>query len=297
MLSFDWFNEQLGGKRKYAKPPKPPRPAVPVDLDPDGRMGRWLPYDSYRRDVDIFTNLDSIGFVLEFVPQSGADSVMQQTLHSIYQRLPEGACVQTSIFASPNVRDLMREHSSLRMLDPDAREQSIKRGRPARNNNVHQMMARGSYEFFNRYSREPLLHQQSPLFRNFRACISCTLPGHIDDQTRVDELIGIRDAFSTTLRSAMLPNAPWTATHLINWVADLANPERMFSRAQPLSYDDGREIRYQCLSLSTRSNSKDPTRLKFINVMDPTPGDSFAELRDPPVSRTVRSMADGSAHR
>ena len=100
---------------------------------PRRRMGRWLPYDSYRSDLDMFTNLDSIGFCLEYIPQSGADASMQQTLHSIYQRLPPGCCVQTSGFASPNIRDLLAEYANLRMLDADAREQAIKWGRPARN--------------------------------------------------------------------------------------------------------------------------------------------------------------------
>jgi conjugal transfer ATP-binding protein TraC len=87
--------------------------------------------------------------------------------------------------------------------------------------------------------------------------------------TRVEELVAIRDAIATTLRSAMLPNFVWNASHLINWVADLTNPDRLFGRTQPLSYDDGREIRYQCVSLSTKSDSKDPTRLRFTNVLDP----------------------------
>ncbi|HQR19513.1 MAG TPA: type IV secretion system protein TraC [Burkholderiaceae bacterium] len=265
----EWFNEKLAGKKSPSRPVKAHELAIPVDLDPDARMGRWLPYDSFRSDLDIFTNLDSIGFCLEFIPQSGADASMQQTLHSIYQRLPPGCCIQTTEFASPNLRDLLAEYANLRMLDPDAREQAIRWGRPARNSNVHRMMARGTYEFFNKYAATPLLHQQAPIFRNFRGVLSCTLPGSVDDMTRVEELIAIRDAIATTLRSAMLPNFVWNASHLINWVADLTNPERLFGRTQPLSYDDGREIRYQCVSLSTRSDSKDPTRLRFTNVLDP----------------------------
>jgi len=265
----EWVSEVVGKKSARRERGKAHAPAVPVDLDPNARMGRWLPYDSFRADINVFTNLDSIGFCLEFVPQSGADAAMEQTLHSIYQRLPADAFVQTSLFASPAISELLVEHANLRMLDRDAEEQAVKWGRPARNSNVHRKMARGAYDFFMRHAATPLLHSQSPLFRHYRGVISVNLPGNIDDLSRLDELLTIRDAMSTTLRSALLPNFSWDANHLINWVADLTNPDRMFGRTQPLSYDDGREIRYQCMSLATASSSKDPTRLKFRSLLKP----------------------------
>jgi hypothetical protein len=41
----EWFNGRLTGKKPSAKPVKARELAVPVNLDPDARMGRWLPYD------------------------------------------------------------------------------------------------------------------------------------------------------------------------------------------------------------------------------------------------------------
>ena len=98
----------------------------PVDLtEESARMAAWLPYSSYKPADKIFINKDSLGFVLELTPQTGANEDTAERLKGLYARLPTDSTFQVHLWASPNIRDTLRTYANLRQPDPDhqAREE------------------------------------------------------------------------------------------------------------------------------------------------------------------------------
>ncbi|MDO9198358.1 TraC family protein, partial [Rhodoferax sp.] len=61
----------------------------PVDT-PAEQFASWLPYSAYLAAEKIFVNRDSLGFMLEVMPQSGADDRMAEVLVSLYANCPPG---------------------------------------------------------------------------------------------------------------------------------------------------------------------------------------------------------------
>lgn len=54
--------------------PRPPLFAFGQAADtPAEQFAAWLPYSAYLADEKLFVNRDSLGFMLEVMPQSGAD--------------------------------------------------------------------------------------------------------------------------------------------------------------------------------------------------------------------------------
>ena len=51
---------------------------------PAEQFAAWLPYSAYLATEKLFVNRDSIGFMLEVMPQSGADERMAEVLISLY---------------------------------------------------------------------------------------------------------------------------------------------------------------------------------------------------------------------
>ena len=50
---------------------------------PAEQFASWLPYSAYLADEKLFVNRDSLGFMLELMPQSGADDRMAEVLISL----------------------------------------------------------------------------------------------------------------------------------------------------------------------------------------------------------------------
>ena len=74
--------------------------AQPVDT-PAEQFANWLPYSAYLAPEKIFVNRDSMGVMLELMPQSGADERMAEVLVSLYANCPPGTGIQFHLFGSP----------------------------------------------------------------------------------------------------------------------------------------------------------------------------------------------------
>jgi conjugal transfer ATP-binding protein TraC len=118
-----------------------------LDLTEAGaRLAGWLPYSAYKADERVFINKDSLGFVLEVTPQTGANQDTADRLKGLYARMPTDATLQIHLWASPNVKPMLRDYANLRQVDADSVEQAGSYGgRPARNRNVFRTMARRRY--------------------------------------------------------------------------------------------------------------------------------------------------------
>ena len=242
----------------------------PKDESPADQFASWLPYLSYiekdeggdsplarERDVKLFVNREGIGFMLEVMPQSGADERMVEVLLSLYSNCPKGTGVQYHLFASPHIRSILRRFSNRRVEDPDQREKADYWGRPARNDNLCRTLARRRFDHLTKGALDSLTKGFHFSIRDFRLMVSVTVPGDASDPAKISEVVQLRDGISQTLKSANFPNVVCDAADLINWVRLFTNPD-LLTRAHvaELQYDDGREIRDQVVDHDTIQDSE-----------------------------------------
>jgi conjugal transfer ATP-binding protein TraC len=224
---------------------------------PADQFASWLPYTAYLDDEQLFVNNDGIGFMLELMPQSGADDRMVEVLISLYANCPAGAGIQFHLFASPHLRGQLRRYANLRLEDGDQFSKAERWGRPARNDNLFRKLARRRFEHLTAGAQRSLTQGFHYTMRDFRLMMSVTLQGDAKNLARREEIVSLRDGMSTTLRSASLPNRVCDAADLINWCSLFVNPDRISSTDAPnLHYDDGREIRDQIVDHDTIQDAK-----------------------------------------
>jgi conjugal transfer ATP-binding protein TraC len=222
------------------------------DESPAEQFASWLPYSSYLRNDDLFINRDNLGFLLEIMPQSGADERMVEVLISLYSTCPKSTGIQFHLFASPHIGASLRRYANLRMEDTDQSDKAKHWGRPARNDNLFRRLARQRVGHLLQGAQHSMTAGFHYTIRDFRLMMSVALPGGADDLNRRDELLALREAMSTTLRAASLPNRVCNAADLINWCSLFTNPNRISRTDTPdLHYDDGREIRDQIVDFDT----------------------------------------------
>jgi conjugal transfer ATP-binding protein TraC len=223
-----------------------------IDTPPE-QFASWLPYGAYIPDVELFVNRNGcLGFVLEVLPQCGADERMVEVLMSLYVNCPVGTGIQFHLFAAPHVRHILRDYANLRVEDADQYEQGSLYGRPARNSNLYRSLARQRVEHLLAGTMRSLTPAHHFTLRDFRLLVSVSLPGNGADEKRLGTLCALRDSLSVTLASASLPNRHCDADGLINWCAQFTNPDRMARTDLPaLHYDPGREIRDQIVDFDT----------------------------------------------
>jgi conjugal transfer ATP-binding protein TraC len=237
-------------QRDHAHAPRFPF-GEPAD-SPAEQFASWLPYSAYLATEKIFVNRDSMGVMLELMPQSGADERMAEVLISLYANCPPGTGIQFHLFASPQVRSQLRQYANLRVEDEDQAEQAKQWGRPARNENLFRKLARQRVEHLLQGAQKSLTAGFHYTIRDFRLMLSVAFPGDPEDLNKRDELLALRDSMSSSLRSASLPNRVCDAADLINWCALFTNPDRISQTDAPdLNYDDGRELRDQIVDFDT----------------------------------------------
>lgn len=231
--------------------------------DEIARFADFLPYDSYLPEEKLFVNLDSLGFVVELMPQTGADLSMVQVLMSLFSAINKDTSIQFHLFGSPQIKDKLINYASQRMFDTDISEKASRWGRAARNENIFRVLARKRVSYMLKGAQNSLAQGSSFLLRDFRLVMSVTMPGHIDHLHRIEELLNLRDTCLATLKGAEFPGRVWTADDLVNWVSDLLNPQRLLSERARLSYDTGRLIREQLIDIDTISDTKRKHRILF----------------------------------
>ncbi|WP_229506293.1 type IV secretion system protein TraC [Massilia sp. BJB1822] len=220
---------------------------------PANQFASWLPYRAYIASEQLFVNRDGcLGFLLEVLPQCGADERMVEVLQSLYTNCPKETGIQFHLFAAPQVRDMLTCYANQRVEDEDQYQQASLHGRPARNSNLYRSLARQRVAHLLEGTRRSLTAGYHFTIRDFRLMVSVTLPGEAHDLTRREELCALRDTMSVTLGAATLPARAIGVDELINWCAQFTNPDRMArSHMTPLHYDDGREIRDQIVDFDT----------------------------------------------
>ena len=229
----------------------PRRADLATVLDRPALSG-WLPYSTWLPDTQLFVNTECLGFVIEVVPQTGADEEMAQVLKSLYAALPARAGVQFHCFASPDVRPLLTRYAALRLPDTDTEARAQARGRTPRNRNPFRLLAREAYGFYAGAARGAWLKRVGMPLRTFRVIVSVSLPGDPNNQSDIDNAVLLREGTRTTLKAAGLPGRDWEVNNLANWVAAILNPQRLYGDGLPLVYDPTRDLRAQVIDPDTR---------------------------------------------
>ena len=238
-----------GSKHFVDYEPTPAR--IQKQLISRATLAGWLPYNAYLESERIFVNEHGLGFALEVLPQTGADLEMVNILTSLYSAFPPNTGVQVQIYGSPRIEHILRPYADQRVRDDDAEEQALQYGRPARNSNIFRQFARERYAFYVKGNRESLVKSANYVLRDFRAVLSCSIPGNADDLSRVEEVVRLRDGIRSSLVSSGFGNREWSPDDLINWLANIYNPERVYDEPSDLAYDPGRLIRSQIIAPDT----------------------------------------------
>ncbi len=239
-------------------------------------LSGWLPYSSYLHDEQVFVNEDSIGFVLESAPQSGADEAMADVLHSIITACPPGTGIQITLFASPNISQTIRDYGSLRVPDADDKDPE---GRTQRSTNVYRSSARRRAAHYMQGTSKSLVKGYPYLLRTHRLIFSLVLPGGTDDIGHLEQLLTLREGMRATLSASGFQTIIWNANHLVNWVADILNPDRQAGvDRDPVRYDPNVDLRGQMISSDTvvavdrshlrlqKADGSHPTAVRFLSV-------------------------------
>ena len=169
------------------------------DESPADQFASWLPYISYLDEEQLFVNKDGMGFMLEVMPQSGADDRMVYVLVSLYSNCPPDTGVQFHLFASPHICPPLRRYANLRMEDRDQIQKAQAFGRPARNDNLYRKLARRRYAHLSHGAHHSLTQGFHYTIRDFRLMVSVSVkadPGNLSDRERI---VGLRDGMGTTM--------------------------------------------------------------------------------------------------
>ncbi|MES2353144.1 MAG: type IV secretion system protein TraC [Pseudomonadota bacterium] len=215
-------------------------------------LAGWLPYSAYLEETQMFANNECLGFVIEVVPQTGADEEMAQILKSLYSALPTGAGIQFHCFASPDIRSLLTQYCVLRQTDKNAERRGTLRGRAGRNRNPYRLLAREAFGFYSIAARGGWLKRVGMPLRTFRVIVSVSVPGNPENYGQVESVLLLREGMRSTLKAAGLPGRDWNVNDLLNWVAALTNPQRLYGNALPIEYDPSKDLRAQIVDSDTR---------------------------------------------
>jgi conjugal transfer ATP-binding protein TraC len=229
------------------------------DVRDPGQFRTHLPYRSYDNTYGLFTLTDGIGFVLEAMPQSGADQSMADMLRGLYTApWTAGASLQITLFATPHIKPILIDFANLRATDEDSQEKSVEFGREARNENLFRRLARRRVEHYLRGAKESLTPGGNYMLRDFRLVVSAYLPCRHGDNAAKEQLSRLRDNVAATLKNAAFPTRTWEPVDLINWCGDFCNPHRLFEEVAPTTYDPFRQLRDQMVDIDTRQNCDAP---------------------------------------
>jgi len=175
-----------------------------------------LPYRSFDPESGFFQNevglggrgSPSVGFVLEVAPMVGATEAMQREISALFQNvLPEGSNLQFLLWADPRIDPLLDAWSNARQ------GKSFYEALP--------IMAQKRASFIKRKVFEDV--HQSTLFRNFRAIVSYSQDGTLENPVDRQQLLNLKDQIQKAFETLGCPVRLWTAQDAIKTLDGLLN--------------------------------------------------------------------------
>ena len=171
----------------------------------------------------------SIGFSIEIDPQTGATDEMEKILTGLFDSCMPDAGIQISLYASPDIQPMLERQAA-----------TVKVAELAE-------IAHRRNKFYMGGTAKSLFNNRTYLLRNYRCVVSVSLPLSPFEQGDIESAIRVRESIHATLRSAYLGGFDWTPDHLLEFVADFFDHQRVFApekrRELDVSYDSERVLR------------------------------------------------------
>ena len=211
-------------------------------------------YEQYDAETGLFYNDNSISFMYEVQPQTGADEDMARRLTTLFSPIPPDTGLQWCLFGTSNLDDEFEEYMAERHVAVD---------------NGKAMpffvdLAKSRVKHVYDHKGTPLWPDANFFIKNIRLVFSVTKEGSYKDEKLKQEMFELRETLRSSLRSAGLPSIECDAEHLINFLWPALNPECMFGKQtiQKAKYDDSRPIKDQLTGFGQQVRVK-PNELLF----------------------------------
>jgi conjugal transfer ATP-binding protein TraC len=254
-----------------------PRSGKPELYD---RFSDYLPWTVFDGDRDLFWiegtksgESEGLGFMLELNPQTGSNEAMANYLAGMTRLpAPNGASIQVSLFASPQIEHVMDyvRSSTVTPTQADEMQAEGRAGAPtAEQAKAMQSMAEKMEEYFIKGTIDPLFSNFNYRFKDYRVVLSGFWPTKDPENvTTLEKVVAFREQVISTLNQYYLYSHTLKAEDLLHLTSLLLNPHRMYQRDWPTRhYDSNKELRYQVIDRDTAINI-DESSITFSGEAD-----------------------------
>ncbi|GLK53536.1 MULTISPECIES: type IV secretion system protein TraC [Alphaproteobacteria] len=185
------------------------------------QIAGFLPYRGYSGASKIFTNLNSIGWVLELSPLTGGTEQMDSVLSGLFEEgFPDDLQVQVSTYASPYIGDLLERWAYPRVKQGGVME---KMGRARAENMRRMIWSSGS--------------KTGPFFaRDYRVFISVSMEKKRNSEQTIKTLKEVRERVSMGLKTLGVASRNMDASDLMSLVNGWLSMGRE-TRNRPMLYN------------------------------------------------------------
>jgi conjugal transfer ATP-binding protein TraC len=248
-----WFSQGKANFEESGADFVTPRQAN--DSLPFDRFSSFLPYSGYDEEHRLFViesdqpgKPEGWGFTLEVQPQIGASQEMANFMVNLFSvGAPTGTGFQVQIYGSPMLENLFDGMMSVTVAPEDSPypEQAT----------LLRKMSEKRTQYYRSGATKELFENFNYRMRDYRCNLSVVMPNSdISSEAGRREAASLRQGIITTLNQYHLFKYEWTPEHLINYLALILNPHRTMAGDYPwLTYDDGKEIRYQIVAHDTHA--------------------------------------------
>ncbi len=207
------------------------------------QLTSMLPYATFDEETDLFYNTDSLGFVIETEPLSGASLDIQTQIQNFFNTvMPAESALQVILYADPYIGDFMDRYQKTR--GQGSGQGVIKTSFPI----LQEMVAKRS-EFF-----ESLAYgsDYSPFtVRNFRVFWAFTIGSQ---GTRASEVITVREQLMSTLSMIGLNPYLWKPEDLLTTIDSILHCAKGQTHHRNFTWNPYQNLSDQLALLSHRTD-------------------------------------------
>ena len=210
------------------------------------RLAGLLPYQGYDPETQLFQLDEGFGFVIESLPQTGANMEMSKILAGLFVACPVGTGIQIQMLGGSNFKADNDRYVAMR-------EETLQK------NPLYYALAKRRADYYIKGSQKRLFPHHTYLLRQFRLVISVTLPGKFSSGEDVEEAIMLRDGMMSTLKSSGFSGWAWNAEQMMQWTSMLLNLRRFYDYDKQVMHphDEGRPIRDQLVDFDQLTRVSD----------------------------------------
>ncbi len=214
----------LGERTNYGVNPMAPSINALNEALKTYSLSEFLPYESYDEGLSLFSNRQSVGFVLETPTLVGCSGEMQTMVSGIFRDLlPEDSCLQCILYADSRIEGLLDHWQAARIGQGEMTEHLASQ----RTKYLKSLIFEGA---------------GSTCFRNYRFIMAFSKKGSLQNPLLKQEILTLKEQLSSALQNLGLPLKTWNAADLIRTLSG------WFVSAQETSQDSRKWNQFDSLS-------------------------------------------------